>query len=150
MIKKEIIVFLLAMAPVSELRGSIPYGISQGISIPKTIFLSISGNLLPVIPLYFFINKILEYLGKFKYTRKFSIWIKNSTRRRSRIIEIYKTIGLIIFVGIPLPVTGAWTGTISASLIGLTFRNFILGIICGVLLACLIVLLLTLGIIKIL
>jgi len=150
MIKKEIFVFLLAMAPVSELRGAIPYGISQGLPLSKTILLSIGGNLLPVIPVYFFIKKILAYLERFKYTRKFSLWIANSTKRRSRIIEIYETIGLVIFVGIPLPVTGAWTGTIAASLFGLKFKNFIIGVSGGILLACLIVSTLTLGVRKIL
>lgn len=138
----------LSMLPISELRGAIPYGLSKGIPFWNVFFLAIVGNLLPVIPLYFFLERILKFFERFASGKKLSSYILNRTRSKSRIIDIYKTIGLLIFVGIPLPMTGAWTGTIASVIFQLKFRNFLIGVVGGVLMAGTIISLLTLGIIK--
>ncbi|HOK55836.1 MAG TPA: small multi-drug export protein [bacterium] len=144
---KEIFITLgLAMLPISELRGAIPYGLSKSLPFFNVFLISILGNLLPVIPLYFFLERILKFLEKFNYGKKFNTWLINRTKSKSEIIEIYKTIGLLIFVGIPLPMTGAWTGTIASVIFQLKFKNFLIGIIGGVLMAGIIVSFVTLGV----
>ncbi|MGB9677624.1 MAG: COG2426 family protein [Candidatus Ratteibacteria bacterium] len=137
---KEIFIVLgLSMLPISELRGAILYGITTSIPF-KTIFLiSILGNLIPVIPLYFFLERLLKFTGKYKYGKKFNDWLINRTKSKSKIIDVYKTLGLLIFVGIPLPMTGAWTGTIASVLFQLDFKSFLIGITCGVIMAAFIV-----------
>jgi len=144
---KDIFITLgLAMLPVFELRGAIPYGLSKSIPFFNVFLISILGNLLPVIPLYFFLEKLLKFSEKFSFGKKFSTWLINRTKAKSKIIEIYETIGLLIFVGIPLPMTGAWTGTIASVIFGIKFKNFLLGITGGVLMAGIIVSLITLGV----
>jgi uncharacterized membrane protein len=76
--------------------------------------------------------------------RRFSDWLVAHTLKKSKVIQMYEMIGLIIFVGIPLPITGAWTGTIASVLLKLKFRYYIIGVACGVLLAAVIVTVLTL------
>lgn len=137
--REEIITFVLAILPVSELRGAIPYGLSNNIPLHRVLLLAIVGNLLPVVPLYFLLDKILSIMGRFKHGEKFSRWLIGHGKKRSKMIELYETIGLIIFVGIPLPVTGAWTGTLASVLLKLKFKNYLTGILCGVILAATIV-----------
>lgn len=136
----------ISMLPISELRGAIPFGLKKGLPFPTVLIVSIIGNLLPCIPLYFFLERILNFLGRFKYGSKFNNWLIKRTKSKSEIIETYKTIGLLIFVGIPLPMTGAWTGTIASVILQLKFRSFLIGIIGGVILASIIVSILTFGI----
>jgi len=136
---KELVTLLLAMLPISELRGAIPFGLHNNIPFAKVLIISIIGNLIPVIPLYFLLNKILLFLDRSRLGKKFSNWLVTHTLKKSRLIQLYEMAGLIIFVGIPLPMTGAWTGTIASSLLKLKFRYYIIGVICGVLLAALIV-----------
>ncbi len=134
-IPKEAATFILAMLPVSELRGAMPYGVHSGIPFLKVLIISVIGNLLPVIPLYFLLNKILLFLSRFRAGRKFSDWLVAHTLKKSKVIQMYEMIGLIIFVGIPLPMTGAWTGTMASVLLKLKFRYYLIGVVCGVLLA---------------
>jgi len=139
---------LLAMAPISELRGAIPFGLAKGVPLFQVILISILGNLLPVPFLYFGIEKLSSILSRFSLCRKFFNWLFVRTKRRARIIERYESLGLFLFVAIPLPFTGAWTGTIAASLFHLRFKWTIISVICGIGLAALVVTLLTLGVIK--
>ncbi len=139
MINKELLVVLTAILPVSELRGAIPLGLGMGFSIPKTFLLAIVGNLIPVVPLFFLFKPLSEALRKSKIFKRFFDWYLNKTKERAKIIKRYEFLGLAIFVSIPLPFTGAWTGTIAASLFNLRFSYTFLAIVCGVLLAGLIV-----------
>lgn len=146
---KEIFVTLFfSMAPISELRGAIPYGLKAGIPFFNVFLISILGNLLPVIPLYFFLENILSFLNRFEKGKKFNQWLINHTKSRSKVVEIYKTLGLLIFVGIPLPMTGAWTGTIAAVIFRIRLKEYLIGVIGGVLIAGIIVSLITLGILN--
>lgn len=135
----ELVTFILAMLPISELRGAIPYGVYKNLPFFRVLIISITGNLVPVIPLYFLLNRILIFLSRFRYGKKFSNWLVRHTLKRSKVIEIYEMIGLIIFVGIPLPMTGAWTGTIASVLLKLKPKYYLVGVVCGVLLAAFIV-----------
>jgi len=136
---KELITFILAMLPISELRGAIPYGVYNNLPFTKVLVISIVGNLIPVIPFYFLLDRILLFLNRFKYGKRFSQWLVSHTLKRSKMIEVYEMLGLIIFIGIPLPMTGAWTGTIASVLLKLRPRYYFPGVVCGVLLAAFIV-----------
>jgi len=135
---KELVTLILAMLPISELRGAIPYGLHNGIPYFKVLIISLLGNLLPVVPLYFFLNKLLAFFNRFTLGKKFSNWLTTHTLKKSKVIQVYKMVGLIIFVGIPLPMTGAWTGTVASVLLNLRFKYYIIGIMAGVLLAAII------------
>jgi len=136
---KELITFILAMLPISELRGAIPYGVYNNLPFTKVLVISIVGNLIPVVPLYFLLGRILLFLNRFRYGKRFSGWLVSHTLKRSKVIELYEMLGLIIFIGIPLPMTGAWTGTIASVLLKLRLKYYLIGVVFGVLLAALIV-----------
>ncbi|MBU0579558.1 MAG: small multi-drug export protein [Candidatus Margulisbacteria bacterium] len=143
---KELITFLLGMAPISELRGAIPYGLSAGIGLQKTLFLAILGNFIPVIPLLLFLEAISKWLSaRSKLFKKFFEWLFARTRRHSDVIERFEALGLIIFVGIPLPVTGAWTGCAAAFLFGIRFHRALPAILLGIIMAATIVTAVVLG-----
>ena len=141
----ELKVFLLAAAPVSELRGAIPLGIVKGMPVFKTYLLAVAGNLVPVIPLLLFLEPVSKRLQRFKLMSRFFEWLYGRTRKRAEIVQKYEALGLALFVAIPLPITGAWTGCVAASLFRIKFRYAFPAIICGVLLAGVVVTLLSLG-----
>ena len=148
---KELIAFLIAMIPIAELRGAIPWAlldppIGGGLSWPVAYFFSVIGNLAPVAPLLLGIEKLQFWLRRYKFFDKFFDWLFRRTRKRSKLIEKYEAIGLVFFVGIPLPVTGAWTGVVAAFLFGIPFRLAFPAIIVGVMLAGTIVTLISLGV----
>ena len=136
---KEIAVVVLAAMPVSELRGAIPLGLAMGFSPVKTYVLAFAGNLLPVVPLLFLLQPISEKLRHISVFERFFDWLFARTRRKAALVEKFEVLGLILFVAIPLPVTGAWTGCVAATLFKIRFRYAFMAIIAGVLLAGLIV-----------
>ena len=140
-----LITVIIAALPVSELRGAIPLALLT-LKEPflKVFFLSILGNLLPVIPLLLFLEPVSEKLRHFRLWRSFFDRLFERTRRKASLVEKYEAIGLALFVAIPLPVTGAWTGCIAASLFKIRFRHAFLAICVGVVCAAVIVSVLTL------
>ncbi len=144
-----LVTLLLAMAPISELRGAIPYAWTQGMNYVPAYILSVIGNLIPVVPLLLFLGPVSKFLRRFRPFDKFFSWWFSHTLRRSRLVEKYEALGLVLFVMIPLPVTGAWTGSVAAFLLGIRFRYAFPAIILGVLLAGIIVSLAWMGIIHI-
>lgn len=147
---KEIIVILIAMLPISELRGAIPVAITVfNFSITKSFFLALTGNFLFVIPLLLFLNNLHIYFMKLYWYNKFFTWWMNKIKARSKIVEEFKFLGLIIFVGIPLPMTGAWSGCVASYLLGIKFWHAVLGCFLGILIAGIIVTLTTIGITEI-
>lgn len=132
---KEISVMLVGMLPVFELRGAIPLGFYLGLPLYKIFTFAIIGNLLPVIPLLLFLEPISERLRNFALWKRFFDWLFERTRRRAEIVQRYEALGLAIFVCIPFPVTGAWTGTIAASLFKIRFRYALTAITIGVFMA---------------
>jgi len=139
MLPDEVVTLILAMLPISELRGAIPFGIHNNMPLARVLTISILGNLLPVIPLYFLLGRIMRLLDKSRAGRGFSLWLVSRTLKKSGVIQLYEMAGLIIFVGIPLPMTGAWTGTVAAVLLKLRPKYYFIGITGGVLLAAAIV-----------
>ncbi|MBN1404977.1 MAG: small multi-drug export protein [Candidatus Omnitrophica bacterium] len=136
---KEIIVMILGAMPISELRGAIPFGIASGLPLKKVLFFAIIGNMIPAIPLLFLFEPVSNYLRKFPAFVKFFDWLNRRTMKKASVIEKYEALGLAIFVGIPLPMTGMWTGCFAASLFKIRFRYALLAVITGVLMAALIV-----------
>ena len=137
---KEIAVVVLAALPVSELRGAIPLAIALGFSPAKAYWLSVFGNLMPVIPLLFLLQPVAEKLRHIRIFDRFFTWLFERTRRKASLVEKFEILGLIFFVAIPFPVTGAWTGSVAATLFKIKFRYALPAIITGVLIAGLIVL----------
>ncbi len=139
-ISPNLAVLLTAMLPIVELRGAIPLGINfYNLDWYRVVILAIIGNMLPILPLLFILNKFTDLLSRIPIFKKFFNWLFTRTRKKSKIIEEYEMIGLMIFVAIPLPATGAWTGTVAAFLLGLGYFQSFIAIFCGVLIAAIIV-----------
>lgn len=139
-ISPEFSVVIAAMLPIIELRGAIPLGINfYGLDWYRVVFLAIIGNLIPVLPILFLLDKVSRLLSRIPIFKKFFDWLFNRTRKRSKMIKEYEMLGLALFVGIPLPITGAWTGSVAAFLLGLKYFPSFLAILFGVLIAAVIV-----------
>ena len=141
----ELVTVILAALPISELRGAIPVALSMNEPIFKTYCLAVFGNLLPVLPLLLFLQPVSRYLRRFKLWNKFFTWLFERTKRRAKVVERYEALGLILFVAIPLPITGAWTGCVAASLVRIRMRHAVLSISIGVLIAGIVVTAVTLA-----
>lgn len=143
---KELITIIVAALPVSELRGAIPLALlTLKEPLLKVVFLSILGNLLPVLPLLLFLRPLSEKLRHLKLCRNFFDHLFERTRKKALLVEKYEALGLALFVAIPLPITGAWTGCIAASVFKVRLRYAFMAICIGVTLAALIVTALTLA-----
>ena len=133
---KEAAVIIMGTLPVFELRLAIPIGIlTFGLNKLHVYFLALLGNMLPVIPLLLFFKYFFHKLEKLKFIGGFFRWWFRSVERRSEIVKKWGFWGLVCFVAIPLPVTGAWTGTIAATLIELPVKRAFLAITLGVMIA---------------
>jgi uncharacterized membrane protein len=125
-----------AASPIIELRGAIPIAIGKYHFIWYYAYLfSVIGNILPVPFLLKFLDAIISILSRIRVLDRLIQWFLAWTRHRSKIVERYERIGLALFVAVPLPITGAWTGSILAVLLGLRFRYALISIITGVLIA---------------
>lgn len=128
-------VVLISMLPIVELRGAIPVGHWMGIH-PGTVYvLAVFGNMIPIPFILLLLGPVSRFLMRWRLGRSFFEWLFARTRRRSAAIEKYETFGLTIFVAIPLPVTGGWTGSAAAFLMGLSFHHAMLCILFGVMIA---------------
>lgn len=135
-----IITFFISMIPLVELRGAVPYAISSGIPLWQALLIGVIGNMLPVPIIFFFARHILEW-GKDKpVIGNFFTWCLNKGHRGGQKLE--EAAGdkgifwaLLLFVGIPLPGTGAWTGTLAASILDWDFKRSVLAVMLGVVLA---------------
>ncbi len=138
-------VLLLSASPIFELRGGIPLALTLNFPLWKAYILAVLGNMLPVIPLLLFLDRIASFFEKTSWGRKFFHWLFERTRRKAKIVERMEALGLALFVAIPLPVTGAWTGSVAATIFRIKFKLAIISILGGVLLAGIIVSLVTYG-----
>ncbi|OGN94811.1 MAG: hypothetical protein A2Y89_01155 [Chloroflexi bacterium RBG_13_51_18] len=122
--------------PISELRGAIPLAIgTYHFSWYYAYLFGVIGNLLPVPFILLFFNTVIPQLSRIGFLNRIMQWYFTWTKRRSKLIERYGWLGLMIFVAIPLPVTGAWTGSILAVLLGMKFKYAFSAIVAGVLIA---------------
>ncbi|NLT08061.1 MAG: small multi-drug export protein [Ruminococcus sp.] len=136
---KYIFTFLISMIPLVELRGGVPFGITMGIKWYYALPLCMIGNMIPVPFIYFFARRILEW-GKDKpVIGKFFTWCLEKGEKGGVALQEKAGKGLFfalfLFVGIPLPGTGAWTGTLAASFLKMDFKKSVIAVILGVLLA---------------
>ena len=150
MLKKYLICFFVSMVPLIELRGAIP--ISQGMNLPiiPSYFLCIIGNMLPVPFIFFFARKVLEW-GKDKpIIGGFFSWCLEKGHHGGEKLQAKAGRGLflalMLFVGIPVPGTGAWTGTLAASILDMDFKSSVIAVMLGVLLAGVIMMLGSIGV----
>jgi len=138
--------FLLAMTPIGEVRVALPVALAiYKMNWLLAYFISVIGNMLPIVFLLLFLGPVSSWLSKnFKIFNKFFTWLFERTRKKTTSqIEKYGDLALMIFVAVPLPFTGAWTGAIVAFLFGITFKRSLVFITLGVAIAGLIVLILT-------
>ena len=139
MLKHILIVFLVSMVPLIELRGAVPYGVIFGLPLWLTFVVAIVGNMLPVPIIYFFARKVLEWGCDKPVIGKFFTFCLEKGHRGGEKLKAKAGRGLfwalLLFVGIPLPGTGAWTGTLAASLLDMGFKESVLACIGGVILA---------------
>lgn len=119
----SIIAFFMSMLPVIELRGGIIYAAAFDIPFVNAFIICVIGNILPIPFILLFIRKILAFLSRFKYTAKIVTSLENRAHAKSDTIRKYQMLGLFIFVAIPLPGTGAWTGALIASLMDLQIKK---------------------------
>lgn len=134
-------VFLMAATPVWELRGAIPAGMFVlHLPWPWVFFVSILGNIFPVPLIILFLEPVSKVMCRVKFLEKFLNWVFERTRRRSEMVKKYEQIGLMVFVAVPLPGTGAWTGALIAFLLGMDLKTAFWPIALGVFIAGVIVL----------
>lgn len=147
--KKYLIVFLISMVPLIELRGAIPYAVGFDLPIVPSLIVAVIGNMVPVPFIYLFARKVLEWGKDKKYIGKFFTWCLEKGEKGGKKLQakagrgLY--IALLLFVGIPLPGTGAWTGTLAASFLDMGFKKSVIYVLLGVLLAGVIMLAASLG-----
>ncbi len=144
---KYLTVLGMAMLPVVELRGSVPWGVSQGLPYLAVLAVSILGNMIPVPFIILFIRRIFDWMKK-KSTRLRALAEKLEARAHAKgdILVKYELLGLFILVAIPLPGTGAWTGALVAAIFDLRIKNALPAIFFGVVAAGLIMTLLSYGV----
>lgn len=139
-IVQYLIVFLISMVPIVELRGAVPIGLEYfHLDLIPTMIISVVGNMLPVPIIYLFARKVLEWGKDKSVIGKFFTWCLLKGERGGRKLEASAGKGLywalFMFVGIPLPGTGAWTGTLAASFLDLDFKKTVIAVMGGVVLA---------------
>ena len=145
--KSVFFTLLLSMAPVSELRGAIPYGLAHDIPLWLLLPMCVIANLLPVPFIILFLRKVLSWMqllgGK---PEKLAGWLIERGYKKSMMIKKYETLGLFLLVAIPLPGTGAWTGALIAAVLNMRLKRAVPVIFLGVVIAGCIITLLTHGV----
>ena len=137
MLQSYIMVFFISMVPLIELRGAIPYSQVMGLPLLESYIIAIIGNMLPVPIIYLFARKVLEWGADKPVIGGFFTWCLEKGKHGGEKLQAKAGKGLfvalLLFVGIPLPGTGAWTGTLAASLLDIDFKSSILAVMGGVL-----------------
>ena len=146
-VSKEMIVFIISLMPVLELRGGLIAAALLKIPYWRAAIICIVGNILPIPFILLFLNKIFDAMEKWEPTKKIVHYFKNKAEENKSKIDKYGMLGLILFVGIPLPGTGAWTGALVASVFNMDIKKSIIGILLGIILAFIIMSIVSYGII---
>jgi uncharacterized membrane protein len=145
-------IMVLALLPVAESRLSIPYGIMNGVDLFTVVLLSIIGNIIPAPLILLTMNRIEKWIMSFNneniVKKLFIKYIDNLRKRSKKLIEKYGFLGLIIFIAIPLPATGVWTGSIVAYIFGIDPKRAFFAIFIGLIIAIFIITIMTLGILS--
>ena len=130
-----VVVMLIAALPIVELRGSIPVGFMLGMNPWLVFILSVVGNMIPIPFILLLLGPVSRFLMRFPIGKRFFDWLFARTRKKTADIEKYETLGLTVFVAIPLPATGGWTGAMAAFLLGMKFNHSMWSILLGVVIA---------------
>ena len=152
-----LVVLIISMIPLVELRGAIPVAVGMDLGLPEwlVLIIAIIGNIIPVPIIYFFARKVLAWGSKVKWKpfKDFcNICLKKGEKAGQKLLKKAKSgvyFALFLFVAVPIPGTGAWTGTLAASILNLDFKKTMIAIISGVLVAGLIMLAVSLGLFSI-
>lgn len=132
---QEAIVVVVSALPILELRGGIPLAFTFDIPFWEALFLSLIGNALPIIPLLLLFKPLSNWMMKFGWYKRFYDWLYQRTLNKSKNVEKYGAIGLILFTAVPLPTTGAYSACVAASLFAIRFKYALLSILAGVVIA---------------
>lgn len=137
----------MAMVPVVELRGAIPYGVIAGLSVPAAFIIAVIGNLVPIPFLVVFTRKVFEWLRtKSDWLNSFVCRMETKAEQKKEVVLKYEFWGLVLLVAIPLPGTGAWTGALVAAMMNMRLKRAMPAICLGVVIAGVIVTSLTYGV----
>lgn len=143
--------FFLSMIPFVELRGGLPYGISQGLDYPLALAAAVFGNMLPVPFIIVYIRRVFAWLRKSNNQVDRAITkLEQKAHLKGRIVQKYRTVGLCVLVAIPLPGTGAWTGALVAAILDIRLRRAVPAIFLGVCIAAAVITAVTFGVINVL
>lgn len=147
---KEIIVFILSMSPVLELRGGLIAASLFNMNPIVSYIICVIGNIIPIPFILWLITKILDKCRKsdIRVLNKFAKWLDKKVEKHKGQIEKYGYLGVVLFVGIPLPGTGAWTGCLVASVLELDKKKSFLAAVVGVLIASIIMMILSFGLLS--
>ena len=145
-LNREAIIFIISLMPILELRGGMLAATVLHVDFIKALGICILGNILPIPLILIFLEKIIEVLAKWRVTKKVVLWLEKKVDSKREQIDKYGYLGLILFVGIPLPGTGAWTGTLLAVMLGLDKKKSFICIMIGVILASIIMSIVSYGI----
>ncbi|MCD7769961.1 MAG: small multi-drug export protein [Oscillospiraceae bacterium] len=147
-----VVTLIVSMLPIIELRGAIPIGAALGLPVWQAALISIVGNILPAPFIIAFVRVVMDWLRtKSRRMQKFVAWLEaKGTGKKAERVRQYEFWGLVLFVAIPLPGTGAWTGALVAALLDVRMKRALPAIVLGVLIAAVIISLATAGVVNLL
>lgn len=134
-ISREAVIFIISMTPILELRGGLLAAKLLGVDILMAIPICVLGNIIPIPFILLFIKKILQWMKKVKGFAPIALWLEKKAMGKSDQVKKYEFWGLTLFVGIPLPGTGGWTGALIASLLDIDIKKASLSILLGIAIA---------------
>ena len=146
-VSREMIVFIISMVPILELRGGLLAASVLNINITRALWICIIGNIIPIPFILLFIRQIFKVLKKTKLFHGLIVKMEDRAMGKSDQIKRYEFFGLLLFVGIPLPGTGAWTGSLIASLLEVDIKKSSIAIFCGLVMATVIMYVVSYGIV---
>lgn len=139
LLSRELTIILVALLPGVELRGAVPLGVSLGMAPWEAFLISYLGSLIPIIPVVLLIRPLIAAASRSRHFQGFGRWLERRSLKRSGQIRRYQALGLFLFVAVPLPGTGVWTGAMIAGLLRMRLVPAVWAIACGNLLAGLII-----------
>ena len=141
-----IMTVIISMVPIIELRGAIPIGVANGLSVRTALFASIIGNLIPVPIIILFVRKVFAFIRtKSQKLNQLVCRFEQKAEKQSGMVEKYEWFGLVLLVAIPLPGTGAWTGALVAAMLDMRMKRAFPAIMIGVIIAGIVVSYITYG-----
>ena len=146
---REILVFIISLMPILELRGGLLAAALLGLDPLPSYIISIIGNVIPVPFILLLITKVLAWMrnSKVKFFNKIANWLDEKVEKHKGQIEKYGYWGVVLFVGIPLPGTGAWTGSLIASVLNMDKKKTFLAVMAGLIMASVIMMILSFGVV---